>query len=356
VAQTELRLRNPGGQAGGLLEALLEASQGATSGGAIFAWTNRSGVRTLFQDPTFKQFLAASPFELVVGLDSITDGPAIEALKTLVQDEKNLTVRALLHTDNAMFHPKLAWFMCGLDMILLVGSGNLTMGGLRNNWEAFTVSRHTGTTASSIKQQLADWLNEHAHLLLPIDDPRVLARAQQNTGNERSLKKAAKTPPATAASDPDDAVLVAEIPRAGNRWSQANFDLENYEGFFGAKVGTQRRILLYAVHSGGQLGSVESRPSVEVRSQNYRFELDQARGLAYPSAGRPVGVFLRLGTGDFLYELLMPGTPDHAAVGLFLSAHWSGPPTRMRRYRTNVATLRAAWPSGAIWQANAPDL
>ncbi len=130
-------------------------------------------------------------------------------------------------------------------------------------------------------------------------------------------------------------MLVAEIPKAGNRWAQANFDLANYEGFFGAKVGSQRRISLHHVDASGALGEVESRPSVEVASQNYRFELAAARGRDYPSEGSPIGVFLRLGTGEFLYALLLPGEAGYRQVDNLLSAmHCRRTPGRLAGFAT----------------------
>lgn len=38
-------------------------------------------------------------------------------------------------------------------------------------------------------------------------------------------------------------VLIAEIPQSGDRWKQANFDLDNYRNFFGAREGQQRLLV-----------------------------------------------------------------------------------------------------------------
>ncbi len=44
---------------------------------------------------------------------------------------------------------------------------------------------------------------------------------------------------------PDCEVLIAEIPRSGNRWKQANFDIDTFQNFFGATPGdNSQRILL----------------------------------------------------------------------------------------------------------------
>jgi len=357
VATSEIHFQDPGADSGYLLEALVQECVGATSGGGIFAWTNASGVKSFLGDEAFIKFAKKGKFDLVVGVDSITDEAAINALVERDGSLANLQVRAFLHDQGALFHPKLAWFESKKGLTLIVGSGNLTMGGLKGNWEAFSISRVSGSEANAIRKRLDAWLNDWDGVLIPVTDPRVIERAKKNTGNERSLKRGLgkKVPPETISDEGADA-LVAEIPMAGGRWSQANFDLANYEGFFGAKVGTQRRILLYNVSDAGSLGEVESRPSVEVASQNYRFELAGARGLDYPTDGRPIGAFVRLQTGQFLYMLVMPGNAHHPALDAFLDAKWTGRADRMRRVRTSVAELRAAWPTSPLWTAKLPKL
>lgn len=356
MPSTQFRFQDPGADAGYLLETLIQCCVGAHSGGAIFAWTNSSGAKSLLADETFVKFVELGAFDLVVGIDLITDEAAVKMLIERDAALENLHVRVFLHEERAIFHPKLAWFETKKGLRLIVGSGNLTMGGLRGNWEAFSVSQVDGAEADAIKKRLAAWREDWESVLVPVTDPRVMERAKKNTGNERSLKGATKKVPPETITDEEASVLVAEIPAAGVRWSQANFDQANYEVFFGAKVGTQRRISLYSVAEDGHTGEVESRPSVEVASQNYRFELAAARGLDYPSVGRPIGAFVRLPTGQFLYMLVMPGSAHHPALEAFLDGKWTGRADRMRRVRTSVAELRAAWPTSPLWTAKLPKL
>jgi hypothetical protein len=113
---------------------------------------------------------------------------------------------------------------------------------------------------------------------------------------------------------------------------------------------------MYEVAADGSLGDLESRPSVEVKSQNYRFELAAAKGVAYPADGRPIGVFMRLDTGEFLYVLLLPGDAGYAAVSAFLDTEWDGPARQVRRVRTSVKALKSAWPNAPLWKAALPKL
>ncbi|MDN4491046.1 phospholipase D family protein [Demequina sp. SYSU T00068] len=352
-----LKFQRPGGASGYLLEHLLLESMGAVGGGGIFAWANLGGIKSLIEDEIFDEFLMRGNFRLFVGTDSITDPAAVERLVAIETRRPRFDARAFMSPDSSLFHPKLAWFEHESHLSLVVGSGNLTMGGLRSNWEAFTVLRLTGGERAEATSHIEDFLTDVTDFLLPVSDPRVLERVKLNTGNERSLRRhSSPTSPALEVAPFVEDVLVAEIPRAGDRWAQANFDQENYEGFFGAEVGSQRRISLYHVDENAHVSEVESRPSVEVASKNYRFELAAARGRAYPVSGPPIGVFCRLRSGAFLYALLLPGDAGYAEMDGLLASRWQGRSDRKRRVRVQGAEVRKAWPDSPVWRAEVPAL
>jgi hypothetical protein len=62
-----------------LQEKILEFCQGATSG--AFAFASCDGVKLLLKDEVFKKFAGANKFELIVGIDEITNEKAPLALK-----------------------------------------------------------------------------------------------------------------------------------------------------------------------------------------------------------------------------------------------------------------------------------
>ncbi|SIT84033.1 phospholipase D family protein [Microbacterium sp. RU33B] len=355
-----LQFQLPGAPGGNLLEHLLLESIGAVRGGGIFAWANASGARTFLDDVVIEELLQRSEFRLIVGTDTITDSRAIAKLSEIETRRPRLQVRAFLSPVSSLFHPKLAWFEHSDHLSLIVGSGNLTMGGLLSNWEAMVVNKLTGAEATEALDAIQSFVTHHAASLLPLSDSRIINRVAANDGNERSLRPDPRvpipSPPAPAAAVGEDEVLVAEIPAAGTRWKQANFDRANYEGFFGARVGSQRRIVLQSVSSDGHLGDIESRQSVEVASQNYRFELSAAGGLPYPTDGPPIGVFVRLATGQFLYTLVLPGQPGYGEAASFLSQKWSGPAREKRRVRSTVSEFREAWNNSPLWTTQLPDL
>jgi len=69
-----------------------------------------------------------------------------------------------------------------------------------------------------------------------------------------------------------------------------------------------------------------------VRSQNYRFELEAAAGLPYPTSGRPIGIFIRLSTRMFIYKIFMPETgAKYDEISDWMNTKWSGRSDRMKR-------------------------
>ncbi|MEI3848801.1 MULTISPECIES: phospholipase D family protein [unclassified Microbacterium] len=305
-----------------------------------------------------EEMLRDSDFQLIIGTDSITNTAAIAKLSALETVRPRLHIRAFVSPVSSLFHPKLAWFEHKDHLSLIVGSGNLTMGGLLSNWEAMAVERLVGDDATKTMTEIQQFVTQHAAALLPLSDARVVARVAANDGDERSIRRRAapRSTEVPQAAGGTNEVLVAEIPASGGRWKQANFDLANYEGFFGAKRGSQRRIVLQSVSGQGVLGEIESRPSVEVSSSNYRFELAAAAGIPYPKHGAPIGVFVRLETGQFIYSLLLPGDNGYAEASRFLEVRWSGPAREKRRVRATVDELRAVWQDAPLWKAELPAL
>ena len=157
--------------------------------------------------------------------------------------------------------------------------------------------------------------------------------------------------------NPDSSVLVAEIPRSGNRWKQVNFSKEIFENFFGATCGENGvyRVLLKSINSSGIMGETEVRPSVSVSSHNYRFELDAATGIDYPEDGkRPIGVFAKVSERDFLYELVMPGDEGYDSLITAMNSRQSMT-TRMRRLIYRCEEITQETPELSIWKRIGED-
>lgn len=361
-----------------LVDTLLDACDGAMRGGGAFAFLSPGGVKLLLQDQRFIEFSNAGTFDLVVGVDAITDTAAIAALDAAKAITPGLS--ACVHVPShprSIFHPKFAWFEKPDGGLLVVGSGNLTAGGLRWNIETYSVSKLTVAEIKNIASQWSDFKKHSAECLMGTDDPKVIAILEQNTLRKKSDAKTRKKPEAIPDAPvgavlappidagegaepalvdvipsvkPDTEVLVAEISGSGSRWKQANFHLDKFINFFGASMTVARRVYLFQVRADGTVGHQEVRPAVKVASANYRFELDAASGLAYPKEGRPIGVFVKIATRTFTYMLIMPGDDRHLILEELLQNAVPNPGRLMRQHVFSAQEVMNAWPKSPLWQ------
>ncbi len=204
----------------------------------------------------------------------------------------------------------------------------------------------------------------------PIDDECVLEKARSNLFGRYRKKPKGKLKPKVVKTKErkwqqgevsedieawgftgTDVVLVAEIPKAAGRWNQANFDKSTFSEFFGATPGdNNQRILLRNVKRNGHFSDIEIRPSISVKSQNYRFELKAAAGLDYPVSARPIGIFIRVSVRMFLYVLAMPTDSFYKTVRQFLDREWEGRADRMKRICSTVQKMKASCTTLPFWK------
>jgi len=341
-----------------LHEALIQSCSTSIQGKGAYAFATKSGIEILLKDSVFESLLDRGEYSLIVGIDEITNLASLETLNEIKVAKPNLTVKAFDHNNRgSLFHPKLSYFK-NQDQsgTLIVGSGNLTLGGLRRNREAFSLLQLSVDELTRIEQYWNAWLLQSNELLKDIDNADVIRKA---TDNQYIRRTRIRRPDEEAAIEeeipvvdlddietlhqdgwqfyPDSEVLIAEIPRSGDRWKQANFDIDTFQNFFGARPGdNSQRILLRNINDDLSLSEIEVRPSVSVVSQNYRFELDAASGLPYPNNGKPIGVFVKVTTRMFLYHLYMPNQPLYAEINDWLQTNWTGRADRMKRITTIV--------------------
>ena len=331
-----------------LLEAILDASHDAVSGMGMFAFASRAGVESLIVDPEIKRFLRRSPMSLVVGIDAVTNRDALVRLQELEQANKRLSVRVFWNPTGALFHPKVARFKYpdgGQSMI--VGSGNLTLGGLCQHFEAFSVMRVTAgecLDTSSLDRFLAD----HRANLRPIDN-EALESAARNIGHgprrRPDIERETPEPPGDTdlPASATNRFLVAQVPRAGARWHQIHFNAEVIEQFFRIRPDTTQRVYLVECRRGGSFGEPEVRPCVYSRANmNYKIEVASHRGEPYPNAGRPVAVYRELQTRSFAYMLLMPGDPGHEEMHA-LTERLPNVGRGRPRVMADAADIRRSW-------------
>jgi len=345
-----LTLQVPG-VADTLHAALVANAINATGGFAAFAFATATGIDTWLAEPTIRKLLGTGQFHLVVGLDAITDTTAVAALKTAQTEFPKANISLFYNPKGGvLYHPKTIFFRRASGGTCLTGSGNLTLGGLRNNWEAFWKADLSVAGATALEAQWAKWVADHKDNLLTADDPRVTAQAALNAKTRAKIQKTVKeTDPEALAALEEGATeeaslnpfLIAEVPK--NRPGQADVGIDAYQGFFGVTIGKPRQVTFYQVVPNGALGPPETSQAVAVKSSNYRFEVKALSGLKHPANDHFILVFERIGKSEYRYVLLKPGEAGHSSVQQFLNDNYFVQGNSKRRVVVTKSDVQAAW-------------
>lgn len=332
--------------------------------------------------------------KVVLGVDQkATSKEALEEVLTWDVDAR------IYHTSsNNIFHPKVYLFENRDIFTLIVGSNNLTVPGLVQNIECSLLIKDT-IDPSSVHDDfyrywkgILDGTETHLYTLTKklIDDlykDKIITSEEQRSqryddGTDKKEEKKKETvtfKKATIQKFPDGfrpkrlvkvkqvkttkkeikeieksvkidtAVLIAEIPKGGSRWKQANFSKDVFQNFFGVLEGQKNQIKMTNIKKDGTLGKVAKRVSVKVKSHNYRYELlcDETR-LPYPSGNdRPIGIFVKVDDRNFLYQLLMPSDNAYDKIKGYLYMETDGKKRRddgMRRHIADVEAIHALYP------------
>ena len=347
-----------------LLEAIIEASRGAESCSGIFAFASRGGVDSLVCDPEIKDFLHESPMSLLVGIDAVTTRNTLVRLQELEQEFERLDVRIFWNPTNALFHPKVARFEYPDGCrTMIVGSGNLTPGGLRQNFEAFSIMR----AAADETLDVTSWdrfLIDHAADMRVIDES-TLERAAQNVvrGHRRLRDVEPDSEVAPGVAEPvlagpladieppvgrTDRFLVARVPKAGERWHQIHFNRNVIEEFFRVQHGTAQRVYLVECRQDGTFAEQEVRPCVySDANKNPKIEIASHHGEPYPDAGPPIAVYRELQVRSFAYMLLIPGDPGYDEM-FALTEDLPTIGRGVRRVITNTPGIRRVWATSPL--------
>ncbi|RZI99628.1 MAG: hypothetical protein EON90_10795 [Brevundimonas sp.] len=345
-----------------LVQAIGKCSEGATEVAGAFAYATATGVRLMFSEPAICKVAELGKVALIVGTDAITDTGAINALTELEGKYPGLSVLAFLNPGGGNFHPKTMFFEQAEAGFSVTGSGNLTVGGLRSNWEAYEVRELDKVELGIRKAAWGAWLDDHADHLKKLDDPAVIAKAAENRANANRIKKviAAKPEEAEALVEivleneqaeivaPAASILIAEVPKNGARLSQVGFDVKTFQEYFGVSLGLKKPITLYRTDLAGVLSEAEPSESVEVASDNYRFEVKGLTGVAYPEEGHPILIFDRLADDVYRYLLLLPGEAQHTTVQDYLNA--TGLRKGLTKLRVTMSRdiLNQFWPESPL--------
>lgn len=354
-----------------IIEQLLDPMTDAVE--SIFAFASYNAALGLMEDPALRQFLARdhNVLRVLVGLDAITDRRTLELLRdAAASNYPYIEVRVYKNSQPGLFHPKLvrAHRNDGSGVVI-VGSGNLTPGGFRNNIEAYSIVRYE----AAAPVDLSEWdqfLVSHAAEISEVDDDalekgdrnaqkarlgRKISRRQGRTGGSLPkpgavLQEILGEPDGAVTVDetgpkPTDRMLVAEVPAAGTRWHQVHFNEDIVEAYFRARPATADRVFLLRYEGGGVVAPEPPRPVIRPPSNaNHRIEFGARPGAAFPTNGRPIIVLRELGVRTHVYLMLFPGEAGYSEMASFLASRPSvgrGVP----RVIATRADVLARWPT-----------
>ena len=338
-----------------LYETIVGVAHDAVAWRGMYAFASQGGVDKLIADDSVVSFFKrGGSASLIVGIDAVTNKAALEKLSHYAAKHDKFLPSVFWTPKNGLFHPKLSHFRHADGReTLIVGSGNLTPGGLANNFEAYTVISSEPGEAVDVSV-FETFLTRHAGIILPIDE-KALTRAALNI--IQRVKGKAKVVPSEALDDlvpiPDSIaasvamekqrVMVAQIPKAGGRWTQAHFNADIVHQFFRITDRTLQRVFLTYVNSDGTRGDEEPRRCVfSEANKNYKIEIETAGQSVYPAEGRPIAVFVERNVRIFDYLLLMPHAPGYAKM-LHLTETLPQVGKGTARVLTDTDQLRATW-------------
>lgn len=330
--------------------------------------------------------------KVILGIDQ--KGTSKEALEEVLK--WNVDAR-IYHTGSInIFHPKVYLFE-NIDIFtLIVGSNNLTVPGLVQNVECSLLIKDIksnpvhrdfyeywkGILDGSednlypITQDLIDKLYEDK--VIPSDSERAERYDNANDttqeGKKRNITfkstkiqslpngfrptqrhikvKMQKVKGERTKSNNDESlyigkeILIAEIG-GGDRWRQVNFPISIFENFFGAHKGDNSyTIELQNISKDGIIGELETRQAVTVKSQNYRFEIKCAETSGpYPGKDkRPIGIYIKLDSNRFLYQVLLHGDIAYQKVKDYLYMESESNPRELKRAIVDVEGIHAVYP------------
>lgn len=343
-----------------LYETIVNVVQDAVEWRGVYAFASQGGVDKLISDDAVTAFFRrGGTASLIVGIDAITNRAALEQLAQYASKYATFIPSVFWTPTNGLFHPKLSHFRhADGHETLVIGSGNLTPGGLISNFEAYSViSSAPGETLDTIG--LDSFLERHGSIIRPIDED-ALVRASLNfiqkvKGKAKIVAAEAvdnmlPLPKAVVGASPPkpQRVMVAQIPKAGVRWTQAHFNADVVQQFFRITDRVYQRVFLTYVGDDGTRGDEEPRRCVfSQANMNYKIEIETAGQINYPAEGRPIAVFIERNVRTFEYLVLMPNAPGYTPM-LHLTETLQRIGKGTPRVLTDTNVLHTEWPASPL--------
>jgi HKD family nuclease len=334
-----------------LLDELEKHFKDANVINCAFAFATADGISLLFDQAEVKESLKRAKTHLIIGMDAITDTKAIERLSALCAEFKNLSVQIFLRS-GGIFHPKVSWVKKGKSGVIIVGSGNLTKGGLKNNFEAFYVIDATPQTMATMENNWAKFLADNEANFFSLDTEEVKKAAAKNVKLNSLIKEFRKKTSRKKAGDvipqKGAVVFIEELTkgRGGKQRDVGKWAGENY-------FGKDKKLFLMHINNRGEREPEEARKISCKESVNFAIDLAASKGLAPVNQRMPIAVFIRISPQDFFYHILTVDSKGYETVSKYLGrvvkAVSKGKARRLNE-ELPVKKLREIWPDAPFWR------
>jgi hypothetical protein len=313
---------------------------------ALIAFVTYDGLLRIGPEPegALHRFLDSRTRQVnwVVGADTVTTAEALIRLRALQTSfSGRCSIRVLEDPRGRLFHPKLFVFeRADGSGTVLIGSNNLTPGGLEDNIEAAVYLYDLSTEDMNAWRQF--WRVADADpRLKPISDDlieRVRRDRRRVHLNRRRLRVTEESDNETAQANAP--VLIRYLAGAGGRTSQVHLSRHIAESYFGLRPNDQRTIDIQMVQPGEPPGRLETnRPLIfSQANRNSKIEMDGIKNRLprnYPSGWYAILIVQQMEERRYRYMLLVPDNPGYQE----LSAHLDQVPRHRLALQEEILTL-----------------
>ena len=288
----------------------------------IVAFATLDGLYNLgtFEDQPLYNFISKSQnrFECLVGVDSVTTPFALKEILRLEKEASSgFEARIFSTSERKLFHPKIYMFKkSDGSFTIIIGSSNLTEGGLFKNIEASVMIEDMTEEESNVFHNL--WKNVWNHKDTSALTLEAIEKATVRYKSERRNRLKGTTNVETSFEENEGAqqidpkqVLVRFVPLAGARTSQVHFTKDIIEKFFNISLDKGSKISLQEVDKDGNPHEAESRKLVYAkRNKNPKIEMNGVKRISsdkLSAENRPIVVIQRNGEDSYRYVVLLEG-------------------------------------------------
>jgi len=298
---------------------------------ALIAFVTYDGLLRLGAEPggtLHSIFTSTRELHWIVGADTVTTAEALARLRDLEDmSEGRCSVRVLVDPSRGLFHPKVFIFeRTNGSGVVLIGSNNITPGGLENNIEAAVLIDKLSNQEMEpwrLLWQQALGLGASLH---PITDDLIAQvredRKRQRTTRRRRIRVTEDIEPVFVQGNPR--ILIRYIAGAGGRTSQVHFSRRIVEEYFGLRPGDDRTISVQMVQPAQVPGRVETsrRLVFSHTNRNPKIEMSGVRDHLppnYPTEWYAIILIQEVERDRYRYMILLPTDAGYEEVNNYLS-------------------------------------